>query len=139
MFCFLAFAESIEDNIPTFRLVQDNNAVYSADIIKEWFAQHPKVEVLGWPAKSLDLNLIENIWVATANLWDFGHKGTRAQLVAYAKTVWKSLRSFKLMCINWKLFTINNYIDIGPIIKRVFSEILSKTILFRVTNYFTLE
>ncbi|KMQ83027.1 transposable element tc3 transposase [Lasius niger] len=81
-----------EDDMPTFRLVQDNSAVHTAHVVWEWFAQHPEVEVLDWPAKSPDLNLIENIWAAIANSWDSGHERTRAQLVAHAKTVWESLR-----------------------------------------------
>ena len=44
-----------EEDILTFRLVQDNNAVHIARIVKEWFAQHPEIEVLDWPAKSISI------------------------------------------------------------------------------------
>ncbi|XP_026829123.1 uncharacterized protein LOC113562825 [Ooceraea biroi] len=33
-------------DVPTFRLVQDNSAVYTSCIVQEWFAQHPEIVVL---------------------------------------------------------------------------------------------
>jgi len=78
--------------MPTFRLVQDNSPVHTAGIVQEWFAQHPEIEVLDWPAKSPDLNLIENIWAAIVNSWDPGNERTKARLVMHAKNAWENLR-----------------------------------------------
>jgi len=36
--------------------------------------QHPEIEVLDWPSKSSNLNLIENVWEAIVNLWNCGHE-----------------------------------------------------------------
>ena len=80
------------EDMPTFRLVQDNSAVHTAHIVQEWFAQHPEIEVLKWPAKSPDLNLVENVWAEIANSWDTGHERTKEQLIDHAKTVWVNLR-----------------------------------------------
>lgn len=82
-----------EEDMPTFRLVQDNSAVHTSHIVKEWFAQHPEIEVLDWPPKSPDLNLIENVWGAIANSWDCGHEKTKGNLVAHARNVWEGLRT----------------------------------------------
>jgi len=46
--------------MPTFRLVHSNSVVHTSHVIKEWFSQHPEIEVL-CPPKSPDLNLIENV------------------------------------------------------------------------------
>lgn len=35
-----------------FTFVQDNCPVHTSNIVKEWFALHPRISVLPWPAKS---------------------------------------------------------------------------------------
>jgi len=52
--------------------------------------QHPEIEVFDWPSKSLDLNLIENVWGAIVNLWDCSHERTKENLVAYARNILKA-------------------------------------------------
>ena len=43
-------------------LCQDNCRVHTCRVVQEWFATQPEVICLPWPAKSPDLNPIENLW-----------------------------------------------------------------------------
>lgn len=43
-------------------LCQDNCSVHCARIVQDWIQAQPDLQVLPWPAKSPDLNPIENLW-----------------------------------------------------------------------------
>lgn len=51
------------------QFVQDNSSVHTARIVQEWFEEFPQIERINWPAKSPDLNPIENLWAHTIRDW----------------------------------------------------------------------
>jgi len=61
------YCQLLEDQIPKiYRRGQifqhDNASIHTANIIKDWLRNH-KINVMDWPANSLDLNLIKTLWV----------------------------------------------------------------------------
>ena len=68
-------------------LVMDNSSVHNAQIVKEWFREHPYVIRIEWPAKSPDLNAIENLWGYMNNKWDVSNAKTRECFIRHAKSV----------------------------------------------------
>ena len=51
------------DRFPNgFSFIQDNSSNHTAKIVQKWFAAHPFIEKLDFPAKAPDMNPIENVW-----------------------------------------------------------------------------
>ena len=45
---------------------QDNAPVHVSKVTKQWLDQH-NIQILEWPARSPDLNIIENLWAKMSN------------------------------------------------------------------------
>lgn len=78
--------------------VQDNCSIHVAAAAREWFQDHEDaLELLPWPAKSPDLNPIENLWASMVRAWeDVGYNGVRErtvpQLTEHVLEVWNHHR-----------------------------------------------
>lgn len=76
----------------TFIFQQDNASVHTATIVNDWFKDH-KIEKLNFPARSPDLNIIENVWgVLSREVYKGGKQYTDVnQLKVAIRTAWKKM------------------------------------------------
>ncbi|KAK9709380.1 DDE superfamily endonuclease [Popillia japonica] len=75
--------------------IQDNSAVHTSRLVRNWFGRHPQFTLLRWPAKSPDLNPIENLWGYIVREWDDEvHDGIRHRnaLFEHATNLWERYR-----------------------------------------------
>lgn len=86
------FAETFP-GIPYVNFVQDNSGVHRARIVQDWLAEQPNLRTLNWPAKSPDLNVIENVWGIMVQEWDSHIRRTREALEQYVLEKWEGLRA----------------------------------------------
>jgi len=80
------------EDMPVIRLVQDNSAVHTSHETQAWFRIHPEIQLIDWPARSPDLNLIENVWAQVVRRWEPRRERTVAALVNHAREIWEELR-----------------------------------------------
>nr|CAH7734211.1 unnamed protein product [Callosobruchus chinensis] len=88
--------------IPSYRIlypegavnfVQDNSAVHTAHIVRNYLAQN-SYNVIAWPAKSPDLDPIENLWGIMVKRWETGDPlpNSRQNLNLHCRRIWESFR-----------------------------------------------
>lgn len=68
-------------------LVQDNCPVHKSRVVAQWFDAHPVFVNLFWPARSPDLNPIENLWGDMVNEWHHQNERTPAALERHCMAV----------------------------------------------------
>ena len=81
-------------------LVQDNSPVHKSRGVDTWFSDHHEFVQLFWPARSPDLNPIENVWACMVNEWVHGNEKTQDALERHAKEAWESIRRNCNYCEN---------------------------------------
>lgn len=80
-----------EDEYPQITFVQDNSPIHCARRIREWLRQQ-NIRVIPWPAKSPDLNPIENLWGLMVQRWDARNERQQEVLTEHCGQVWDSIR-----------------------------------------------
>lgn len=75
-----------------FAFMHDNAPWHTANLTKEWFNQHPHIELRQHPPYSPDLNPMEHVWAITAREWEKGNEKTKAELRAHVWSVWRKLQ-----------------------------------------------
>ena len=81
------------------RFLHDNSPIHTARIVRQWFTRHPWIYPLPWPAKSPDLNPIENVWADIAREMPKFHAQNADQVFAKAKEIWDR---FALRPLYWQ-------------------------------------
>lgn len=79
--------------IPYVNFIQDNSGVHRSRIVRNWLAAQPNLRTLNWPAKSPDLNVIENLWGIVVQKWNPRIQRTREALAQHVLDQWEDLRA----------------------------------------------
>lgn len=74
--------------------MHDNSAIHTARVVSEWLEEHPEIDVVRWPAKSPDLNPIENLWGNMVREWNAEDVNIRNRydLNHYVRERWEFFR-----------------------------------------------
>lgn len=88
---------AIPEPLP-FKYVQDNSSVHQCKVVKDWFKDHPEIEVIDWPTKGCDMNPIEHLWAIMTRDWSVGEIRNQASVEARAMEVWESIRRRENLC-----------------------------------------
>ncbi|KAI8423945.1 hypothetical protein MSG28_002615 [Choristoneura fumiferana] len=74
-------------------LVHDNSSVHKSKIVKDWLNSQKEITVFEWPAKSPDLNPIENLWGQMVLNWDSSEIRSKKNLDNEVNKTWELLRN----------------------------------------------
>jgi hypothetical protein len=72
-------------------LQQDNAPCHTAYDVQDWFDEN-KIKVITWPARSPDLNIIENVWAWIDRYLDQYACTTLSQLKDKLTFIWNSIK-----------------------------------------------
>lgn len=69
--------------------VQGNcRPIHQASMVRDWFKNHPEINIIKWPARSSDLNPMERLWGLMVKQWEQVGAACPEQLIE----IWDSLR-----------------------------------------------
>lgn len=73
----------------SFRFIHDRSPIHKSIIVRNWSRTHPEIEVLDWPPKGADLNVIENAWGALKARTGSMRNTTSDELFELAQRQWQ--------------------------------------------------
>ena len=74
-------------------VIKDNSGVHTATIVKQLYEKQPFVNRLNLPARSPELNIIENVWAEMVRLWKTSMAKTHSELMTRVDEAWGELRT----------------------------------------------
>ena len=74
-------------------IIEDNSSVHTADIVKQWYQEQPFLNRLPLPARSPELNIIENVWAEMVRTWRPSMARTHEELMFRVDKAWGELRN----------------------------------------------
>lgn len=89
----LPYIDETFPGVPYVNFIQDNSGVHRARVVQNWLAAQPNLRTLDWPAKSPDMNVIENLWGIIVQQWDPQVQRTREALAQHVFDQWEDLRA----------------------------------------------
>ena len=108
-----SYCNTLEKNLPpfiaetfgeqmTWVFQQDNAPIHTAQLTRSWLTSE-NIRTLPWPARSPDLNIIENVWVELIrHVYKCGRRfETLEELKSQIRTAWANITTdylFKLYC-----------------------------------------
>jgi transposase len=86
---FIPFFEDLDEDLV---FQQDNASIHGSKLTTQWF-QLKEIELLSWPSRSPDLNLIENLWrILASKVYANGRQfASMKELKARIKTCWEEI------------------------------------------------
>lgn len=87
------------DNEPVY-IIEDNSPIHTANRIREWYAAHPRLHRLPWPARSPDLNPIENLCSEMLRGWTPDRATNANQLRREVTIAWNNIHNKVDYCHN---------------------------------------
>jgi hypothetical protein len=80
-----------------FQFQQDHSSIHDSRVVQEWLSRQADVELIDWPPRAPDMNLIENTWSEVKNAiqetWPDLPPGNRNALWTFVSDAWDEVAS----------------------------------------------
>lgn len=80
-----------QEEFANMRFMQDNARFHTSYAAMAWFRSHPEIELLQWPARSPDLNPIENVWAKMVYKWELNMPISKHDILNEISRRWQLL------------------------------------------------